>query len=361
MDTQKLYFSATYARLLARSGRSDAGICGLAELLANTGLDVQGLQATEYLDWAVVRQMLVNIDASGAPRDWPVRFAQTLTLAGHGPMGFTALSAPTLGRALEVMVNYHPTRIATLQVGMEQSADETGVQFITVRELTGDDVYGHQVMEIALQVALSLIEALVGHELGSNVELHFACSRGQHGATLEKAFGVRCHFDCERNCIAIPSSWLYIASPLYDEASYHANLKKCREQMSSLLTMQANTVEWLRQRLAQNFDQALADRAVETIVPDLATCAAALHMSQRTLSRKLARHDASYSAILADVRREYALQLLASSYLSTGEIAGLLGYADPANFIRAFRSWCHCTPQDWRRQSRRPASNAGYA
>ncbi|MBT8139581.1 MAG: AraC family transcriptional regulator [Gammaproteobacteria bacterium] len=353
MVKNKLYFSATYARLLARGSYAETGICGPEQLLDGAGLSMQELQQADYLDWQVVRRIMRNIDKSGAQRDWPVKFASQLTLASHGPMGFTALSAPSLANALEVLVAYHPTRIATIEASLGRDPDQPARQRLYLRELTGDLHHGRQVMEIATRVTLTLIEALVGHALGSNVEVHFAYPEPDADIGMRATSGVGCTFNAAQNFVEIPASWLQMASPLYDNASYHANLLKCREQMSALLSMQANTVEWVRQRLAQNFDRALAENRPCTNLPDLSRCAEALHMSGRTLSRKLADHQTSFSQILADVRREYAAQMLEGSYLPVAEIGQLLGYSDAANFVRAHRAWRGCTPAAWRKQLKR--------
>lgn len=350
MAASRLFFSAAYARLLARGAGSGSGLCSLPELLAGTDLSREALQQRDYLDWELVRCMLHNIDKSGAPRDWPVRFARQLPLVSHGPMGLAALSSPTLGRALEVLAAYHPTRIATVEADLQLDPADASRQLLIVTEMTGDDVHGRQVIEIATQVVLSLVEALVGHRLGNNVEVQFAYPIAESDIGLEAIMGVRCVFDCPRNCVVLPASWLHIASPLYDKATYHANLAKCREQMAELLSMQSDIVAWVRHRIAQVLDGALAGQQLQATLPDLAACAKELHISPRTLSRKLTGQETSYSQLLAEARRQYAVEMLDSSYLPVGEIAGLLGYSDAGNFIRAFKTWHNCTPAEWRKR-----------
>jgi AraC-like DNA-binding protein len=82
--------------------------------------------------------------------------------------------------------------------------------------------------------------------------------------------------------------------------------------------------------------------------PDPAALAERLHMSTRTLRRRLQAEASNYSLLLEDARRRDALQLLENPGLEIQQIAGLLGYADPANFTRAFRSWTGNTPTRYR-------------
>jgi AraC-like DNA-binding protein len=83
-------------------------------------------------------------------------------------------------------------------------------------------------------------------------------------------------------------------------------------------------------------------------VPSLAEVARELHVSTRTLKRKLADRGTTFSAILDDVRRQRALLLLDNRELSIGEIAGKLGYSEVPNFTRAFRKWTGTTPGAYR-------------
>nr|BFE90519.1 hypothetical protein GCM10020185_10550 [Pseudomonas brassicacearum subsp. brassicacearum] len=58
-----------------------------------------------------------------------------------------------------------------------------------------------------------------------------------------------------------------------------------------------------------------------------------LHLSQRTLQRRLQEEGTSFQSLLEDTRRELAEQYLAQSGMTLLEIAYLLGFADPSNFF----------------------------
>ena len=362
---EQLFFSAVYTRLLLRSGIEGLVDFSPAQLLAGTSLTVEDLEQRDYLAWPDVRGMLANITSAGAPADWPLRFAQSLTLASHGPMGFTALSAPTLGEALAVLAEYHATRIATFdaelppplssdegQPGNRQAEAPLRRYRIVLHELTGDELYGRQVLEMAIMVLLSLVETIVGHPLMHNVQVGFAYPESKSSADIARLLGVECSFHAQTNEITMPSSWLQIASPLHDAETYRANLLKCREQLAALLSIRRDPAQWVRQRLAQTFDAALVSPAQPVQLPGLAECAAALNMSPRTLLRRLALQDKTYKSLLEQIRKDYAANLLRTTHLTVAEIAAVLCYADTANFIRAFRRWYASTPAAWRKCNR---------
>ncbi|WP_028241019.1 AraC family transcriptional regulator [Stutzerimonas azotifigens] len=82
--------------------------------------------------------------------------------------------------------------------------------------------------------------------------------------------------------------------------------------------------------------------------PKREAVAGLLHLSQRTLQRRLQDEGTSYQQLLDDTRRELADQYLAQPGLTLLEIAYLLGFADPSNFFRAFRRWFGVTPGEYR-------------
>ena len=73
-----------------------------------------------------------------------------------------------------------------------------------------------------------------------------------------------------------------------------------------------------------------------------------LHMSLRTLQRKLGGEDTSYKDLLDETRRELANQYLRQACLSVSEVTYLLGFSEPSNFARAFKRWTGRTPSEFR-------------
>jgi AraC-like DNA-binding protein len=82
------------------------------------------------------------------------------------------------------------------------------------------------------------------------------------------------------------------------------------------------------------------------------TAANALHMSVRTMHRKLADVDNNFRTILVEMRRELAEQYIMDNSLTLTEISLLLGFSEPSSFSRAFKNWTGAAPSELR-QSRR--------
>lgn len=82
--------------------------------------------------------------------------------------------------------------------------------------------------------------------------------------------------------------------------------------------------------------------------PRLETLARELHMSPRTLNRRLQDEGTGFQHILAEVRRELAERHLREGRLAIGEITFLLGFSEASAFHRAFKRWTGVTPAAYR-------------
>ena len=86
--------------------------------------------------------------------------------------------------------------------------------------------------------------------------------------------------------------------------------------------------------------------------PTIEDIADALHISSRTLQRRLQDEDSSFQRVLEEARHQLARHFLNNSVLELNEAAYLLGYEDGNSFVRAFRSWEGVPPARWREMQR---------
>lgn len=78
------------------------------------------------------------------------------------------------------------------------------------------------------------------------------------------------------------------------------------------------------------------------------TVAQALHMSARTMHRKLADMESNFRALLTEMRRSLAEAYILDNSLTLTEISLLLGFSEPSSFSRAFKSWTGTAPSEAR-------------
>ena len=84
--------------------------------------------------------------------------------------------------------------------------------------------------------------------------------------------------------------------------------------------------------------------------PGFDTVARTLHLSPRSLHRRLAEEGTSFRAIKDALRRDEALRRLEKTREGIAGIATALGYSEPSAFFRAFVAWTDLSPSAYRRR-----------
>jgi AraC-like DNA-binding protein len=95
-------------------------------------------------------------------------------------------------------------------------------------------------------------------------------------------------------------------------------------------------------------------QALQRGAASLEVLADALHVSPRTLRRRLEEHGTSYKTLLDELRRELAFHYVGRSGEPTDAIAARLGFTEPSTFYRAFKRWSGTTPALYRAKSGKP-------
>jgi AraC-like DNA-binding protein len=80
--------------------------------------------------------------------------------------------------------------------------------------------------------------------------------------------------------------------------------------------------------------------------------ASALHVSSRTLARRLEEEGTSFKDLTEQIRKNLALRYVGQTDLAFSEVAFLLGFSQTTAFHRAFKRWTGQTPLDYRRARR---------
>ena len=76
-----------------------------------------------------------------------------------------------------------------------------------------------------------------------------------------------------------------------------------------------------------------------------------LHMSPRTLQRKLAEANTTYLQLVDDTRKDLALRYIEDPRRSVTDITFSLGFSQPSAFTRAFKRWTGLNPSEYRTKS----------
>jgi AraC-like DNA-binding protein len=180
------------------------------------------------------------------------------------------------------------------------------------------------------------------------VQLQHAMPSRDSVAEYERVFRCPVSFGAATNQVTMPSRIL--SAPI---RSSDKRLFDVIERNLLLLQEQVPREGSLAKRVEAAVIQKLSSGP-----PSLEAIAAVLGYSVRDFQRLLAERGLRFSTLVDIARKELATRLLATTARSLAEITYLLGYSEETAFIRAFRRWMDCTPNDYRRSARR-GTNTG--
>jgi AraC-like DNA-binding protein len=159
----------------------------------------------------------------------------------------------------------------------------------------------------------------------------------------------------------------FFGCPVHCSAPRNAIVFKTADVMLPFVTRNADLLEMLAPQLEEELlerqrEESLPDRVRIAIQPRLAgrrpkmsEIARDLHMSTRTLQRRLQEAGFTFQQVLEKSRHQLARHYLTHPELALNETAWLLGYDDVNSFVRAFRIWEGVPPAHWRDSQRAPA------
>jgi AraC-like DNA-binding protein len=114
------------------------------------------------------------------------------------------------------------------------------------------------------------------------------------------------------------------------------HFRELLEQEIAKTNQQETFSSEVRRVILQNFN---------TTLPQLNDVVHHLHITPRTLQRKLKEEGVSFQLITDSVKKELATGLLKKRTLTINEISYKLGYAEPSVFRRAFKKWTGVNPK----------------
>jgi AraC-like DNA-binding protein len=149
-------------------------------------------------------------------------------------------------------------------------------------------------------------------------------------------------FSAPGNLVRLPLSYLDLPTVLADPLASRQAIELCERELEFAAGSEDDIVEQVQHLL----------RTQQQGYPSLMQLADSLHLSSRTLKRRLQQQGTSFSLMLDDMRHRDARRLLGEGRLPVQKVAERLGYQDPANFTRAFQRWQGETPSQYRQRGK---------
>ena len=336
-DDNSYFIPSSYSRIVARELSLQER--ELPALLAGTGLPVEVLLAGDEsrLTGEQQVQVLRNASAiSGAP-ELGLRVGRQLNPAAHGPIGYLALSSPDLLTALQSLRDFLPLRIPFAQLDIREDGQWLRCNLQIKLQINASETC--MMMECFAMAVQSLVEAFLGRRL-TEALFRFSSGRPGHHQHYEQYLHSLIKFEQQENCVLIPRTLGGETNPSGDPVSYAIARRLCARLLEETPLASLSMSNRVRRFL-------LAQPMGSVTEEDVAK---SLHVSKRTLARRLKSEGTGYRAITEELLSELAIRHLQEPGLSIESIAVLLGYHDSANFRRAFRRWYGMPPADYRKQ-----------
>ena len=133
----------------------------------------------------------------------------------------------------------------------------------------------------------------------------------------------------------------YLAMPILS-ANYDLQ-KLLLQKMSELIKTSTNGKTWNN----KVYNYLLTNSYLNSFSQEMV--ASNFNLSTRNLQRKLKEEGTNYLQIVEAVRKDLSVNYLKNSQYQVKDIAYMLGYNEPAAFLRAFKRWTGKTPAEFKR------------
>jgi AraC-like DNA-binding protein len=299
---------------------SQYGLDGRA-LVAEVGLPPRCLDDPDLKVPARLVGRLLELAAERAHEPaFGLRMAESRRLSNLGPLGLLVRDEPTLRSALEALMRYIPLHNEALSVRVEQVSN-----LVVIRE--EPDAEGaasvRQAAELIVGVTFRVLQVLIGSSWRPRL-VCFSHSAPTSLAVHHRVLGPAVEFGHEFNGIVCGAADLDAPNPGADPVM----ARYAQRLLGQSLGTQARMSERVRQLVVLLLPRGMC--RVEVVAQHLG-------IDRRTVARRLADEQTSFSALVNDLRRDLVARYREDGARTLAEVSALLGFAAPSAFSRWHR------------------------
>ena len=255
----------------------------------------------------------------------------------------------TLGDVLNHTVEFYNLISDQLHFALEQTEQEVRFSVQPVFKQDGDHTTATQATALPPRSLLIEYLLLVWHRfpswlVGQVIPLNRVClqyPKPLHFPEYRLMFACPCHYENNFNAVVFNADYLNL--PIIQ------NPKELHEYLNEA------PIQWFKKQSFFDTCSAQVMRILEESnnvkETDLEAIASRMHMTSRTLRRKLTQEGSGFQQLKDNVRRDQAIGFFEDTSLTMSEIGRRLGFTEPATFTRAFKKWTGVSPSDYRNYS----------
>jgi AraC-like DNA-binding protein len=256
--------------------------------------------------------------------------------ANLGVLGHAWLSSSTLRTGLRRLERYW--RIVGERATTRIQDTKQGVK-VAYRRKPGDPVVTAVVTDMALAVVLDMCRMNAGAALRP-IAVTLRRREPPHADIYERFYGSPVRFGAEDDALVLATR--DVDRPL---PSSNRQLAAMFDRLLTEALGRLDKGDVVARCRASVLEQLPSGEMTEEEM------AKGLHMSRRTLQRKLADAETTYLKLVDDTRRDLALRYIEDPRRSITDIAFTLGFSQHSAFTRAFKRWTGVAPTEFRAQS----------
>ena len=255
-----------------------------------------------------------------------------------GLFGYAMLTAPTIGKALEIGVRYNRRFSEFTDCTIESLRDGVAFRFFVRGSLMPyTAIQLEQWMAIAWHFLAQLSPDIQGGDLK---KVHLSYTAPKYSKLYQQYYGASILFEQPFSEFVFEKKFLTRSIGTASVAAGEILAQQC-DRVFSQLKREGGIVDAVRREIMKNVG---SDRA------SLNDVAKSLALSSRTLRRRLLEKGTSFKKIALDVRMALAKEYVYGTDMSNEEISYALGYAQTSAFYRSFQRWHGITPSKMRKK-----------
>ena len=248
-------------------------------------------------------------------------------------IGPAAFSSNTLLDAFRILFQYIDLTMTYFQYDLKIMEN---LVFLRMKELIDLKELHNFICEREFSAVHRIVCDLLQFAVPLN-ELRLAYSKPAHAFLYKDNFRCPVHFNAHEHTMIFDSKYFFMRLPMANPLIRNANEKECR-QLCLRLQVKESTSAQVRHNIYFGSEG----------LPSLSQLARGMSISPKTLRRRLTEEGTSFKALISEILKEKAIDLLETTYKPMEQISAELGYSNLPNFYRAFRSWTGRKPSHYR-------------
>jgi AraC-like DNA-binding protein len=269
-------------------------------------------------------------------------FGQRLQMSMHGALGYAAASSGSIREGLGLFASFSRVRFSPVAVSSEEGPREVRVCFTETESL---GAIRRPVLEALVMASSNMLAAITMNACRIS-SVVFPFEPPAYADLAQQLLGCKVRYHATWAGFTLPREVLDMPLGTADPVALREAVAICQRELERLGEDSAFSARVRRLLLER-----------QNGFPSLAVTARLLHETPRTLHRRLVSEGTNFQALLEDVRHTLAVEHLRVGRFSIEELAYTLGYADLANFRRAFKRWEGVPPSEYRdRYLQQPAA-----